>query len=391
MARLKSIAAALVLLGASVGFALVAAETTLRLFPELMPEEAMLKVYWGHSDPPVLQADPDLGSVLPANHHARLERPGDDVAFTYTTDEHGFRNPSPWPPSADLVAIGDSMTFGYGVEDQQAWPALLAQQLPGRRVINLGLNGAGPQQYLKIYEKFGETLHPALVLLCLFPANDLSDAGTFDSWVKAGSPGNYLMWRQGNGNAGSQRGIRNVLEQSYVVTLLRYAVKKLRDSSLSARTIDFPDGSQLYLSPGFYAAMERQVKPDDPNFRTLLTAVNQIRDLAQRNGSQFLAVLMPSREEVYLPLLDGAASPTASPIAPFLDAAGISYLDLTPPLQAAARRHANLFFKVDGHPNAAGCRLIAQAVLDHLRSHAQALGVEEWFLGPRAAAVPAAN
>ena len=40
------------------------------------------------------------------------------------------------------------VTFGQGVNDEQAWPAILARAFPTSRIINLGLIGAGPQQYL---------------------------------------------------------------------------------------------------------------------------------------------------------------------------------------------------------------------------------------------------
>ena len=94
-------------------------------------------------------------------------------AFNFSTDSYGFRNSSPWPRRADIVVLGDSMAFSYGVEDNEAWPNLLAEQLPGSRIINLGLIGAAPQQYFRIYETFGQTLEPALVLFCLFPGNDV--------------------------------------------------------------------------------------------------------------------------------------------------------------------------------------------------------------------------
>ena len=35
----------------------------------------------------------------------------------------------------------------------------------------------------------------------------------------------------------------------------------------------------------------------------------------------------------------------------------------------AGKWRARLFFKVDGHPNAVGYRLMADLILDHLRSH----------------------
>ena len=177
--------------------ALGAAEASLRTFPQLMPEEARLRLHWrsvGQNRSP--GADPYLGFVYPPNYEGRFERDDSDFAFTYTTDEHGFRNPSPWPERAEIVVLGDSMAFSYGVDDEHAWTALLADQLPGSRIINLGLIGAAPQQYLRIYETFGQALHPDLVLFCLFPGNDLADAGRFEEWLQAGSPGNYAIWRR---------------------------------------------------------------------------------------------------------------------------------------------------------------------------------------------------
>ena len=101
---------------------------------------------------------------------------GPDVQAVYQTDGHGFRNPSPWPPAAELVVVGDGVAFGYGVEDAQAWPALLAQWLAPQRVRNLGLVDASPQQYLRVYETFESALHPRMVLVGLSLATDFEDA-----------------------------------------------------------------------------------------------------------------------------------------------------------------------------------------------------------------------
>jgi lysophospholipase L1-like esterase len=317
-------------------------------------------------DKPVSLGHRYLGHVFPANHEGRIERPGVESSFTYRTDEHGFRNPSPWPERAEIVVLGDSLAFGYGVEDDKTWTALLAQQLPGQRIINLGLVGAAPQQYLRIYETFGQALQPDVVLFCLFPGNDLGDAGRFDEWLKGGAQGNYLEGRFADPDAHVERSLRGVLEQSYLITLLRSGRSRAA-SSFRGRTIDFPDGSRLQLAPAVYAKNEPLARPDHPNFRLVLETVEQARALAEQGGSQFLVLLVPTKEEVYLPLLD---EPPPTAIAPFLaafDEAGIPYLDLTPHLQASAREGERLFFEVDGHPNAAGYRRIADVVLEHLR------------------------
>ncbi len=368
---LKAVVAPLALLGASGVLALGVAEASLRVFPQLMPEEARLRLHWREvNQETASQAHPYLGFVYPPNHEGRFEREDGEFAFTYTTDEHGFRNPSPWPEHAEIVVLGDSMAFGYGVDDEDAWTALLADRLPGIRIVNLGLIGAAPQQYLRVYEAFGQALRPDLVLLCLFPGNDLADAGRFEEWLQAGSPGNYDEWRMSPGQDAGQNSIRSQLEQSYVVKFLRYARQNL-GSRFSGTTIDFPDGSRLQLAPAIYARNEHMAQPGHHNFRLVLDAVSQTQALAEETGSQFLVLLVPTKEEVYLPLVGDHPPPATAPFAAEFDEDGLPYLDLTPYFQARARQGQRLFFEVDGHPNAAGYRLLAEVVLDYLRSTAQ--------------------
>jgi lysophospholipase L1-like esterase len=370
MRRLKLMAAVLALLGVSVAFASAVAEIGLRLFPELMPEDAQLRRHWRDLNQPVTLADPYVGYMYPPNHVGRISRSDDDFAFTFTTDEHGFRNPSPWPERADIIVLGDSMAFGYGVDDDEAWTAVLAEQLPSHRIINLGLMGAAPQQYFRIYERFGQALQPDLILFCLFPGNDVGDAGRFDEWLKAGADSDYRKWRhdENTEHTSVARRLRGLLTQSYVVNLLRDARKKAF-AQVSGRTVDFADGSRLQLAPAVYAGNESLIQPGHPNFRLVLDIAQRTRALAEQNGSHLLVLLIPTKEEVYLPLIEESPPPGIAPFVAAFEEAGIPYLDLTPPLQARARQGERLFFEVDGHPNAAGYRLMADVVLDYLRSN----------------------
>ena len=118
-----------------------------------------------------------------------------EFKIPYPTDAHGFNNADPWPTRADIVTVGDSLTFGYGVAPDEAWPAVVARELPDTKVINLGLIGAGFQQYLRVYETFGLPLEPRILLIGVFVANDFWDAEKFDAWLKSGAGGNYMVWR----------------------------------------------------------------------------------------------------------------------------------------------------------------------------------------------------
>ena len=51
------------------------------------------------------------------------------------------QEPKNYPNSnTDIIAFGDSLTYGYGAERSESYPAYLSQML-GREIINLGISG----------------------------------------------------------------------------------------------------------------------------------------------------------------------------------------------------------------------------------------------------------
>jgi lysophospholipase L1-like esterase len=104
------------------------------------------------------------------------------------TNAAGFRGPAlpgDKPPYVyRIVVLGDSFTWGYGVRERQAFPARLERRLNARlvargserrvEVVNLGLPGAGPLDYLYHLRHTGLGLAPDLVVVGLF-ANDVND------------------------------------------------------------------------------------------------------------------------------------------------------------------------------------------------------------------------
>jgi lysophospholipase L1-like esterase len=282
-----------------------------------------------------------------------------EASFTYSADQHGFRNTMPWPAQADIVAVGDSMVFGYGVNDDQTWIRLLADSLPGSRVINLGRAGQGPQQYLQAYEEFGAPLKPKLLLFGLSPSNDVIDAKRFDEWLQAGKPSdseapveNRLAW----------------LQQSY---LLKF-VGSLNDvvTPFSGETIDCGNGGRLRLVPGLYASRAKMAHPGDPSFELVMDTIEEAGVLTRQQGTELLVVLFPTKEEVYLPVSGKPVPLLLEPFRAELEKRDIPHLDFTPFFQEEARRGECVFFEVDGHPNVRGEQLIAKVLADMLRNRA---------------------
>ncbi len=80
-------------------------------------------------------------------------------------DTRGFRNPD----GIDVVAIGDSHTYGYNVEPSASWPARLAE-LTGQSVYNLGIGGYGALHYLPLVEE-ALARQPRVIIVGLYLAN----------------------------------------------------------------------------------------------------------------------------------------------------------------------------------------------------------------------------
>ena len=100
--------------------------------------------------------------------------------FEYSTNAQGHRGPV-LPLSnrylrPNVVVLGDSYTFGYGIADGQDYPAQLRPLLAGSHdVVNLGVGGWGLTQEIRRYYELGRLYEPQVVVL-QFTGNDPSDS-----------------------------------------------------------------------------------------------------------------------------------------------------------------------------------------------------------------------
>ena len=349
------------------------AETALRLWPELLPETAQLRLYWDATDNAIPKiADPHLGFVHAPNQAGEFRYR--DFGFAFTTDGRGFRNGRPWAARPDVVALGDSQTFAFGVDDDHGWVEALDRALGEGRAINLGVNGSAPGQQLRVLDAFDDELRPRVVLFGLFPGNAMAAAGEFQAWLDAGQPEPFTEFRRRPGGEPLwKRAVQWGTDRSRVLLYARTLADGLR-TRYGGSTLDFPDGGRIKLAPYFYAGYVEEARPGEPRFDLVLEAAAHARELAMRGGSKFLVVLFPTKEEVYLPLLGRPAPDVTGPFARALEARGIPYVDLLSAFrERAAAGEERLFLEIDIHPNEQGYALVAEEVLRSLRQVAPGL------------------
>ena len=116
--------------------------------------------------------DPTLGwAPIPGSSGAMLGKP---FSFTDlgTREQNRDRPPAPGTSMGPLIlALGDSMTEGFAVGNDETWPAHL-ERLTGRRVLNGGVRGYGLDQIVLRAERLVPELKPSTVVLA-FIADDI--------------------------------------------------------------------------------------------------------------------------------------------------------------------------------------------------------------------------
>lgn len=145
------------LLGASILFAGAIAEATVR-YLDLAPERIF---YWATNI-----------------RHKKVEHCAQGFCVTYTLNNQGLRAPRDYglkqPGELRIVIVGDSFTFGWGVEDNETIPVYVQQYLsniyPGRHieVINLGVPGTNPHRFLRYVMQYAKLLEADIVVQNLF-------------------------------------------------------------------------------------------------------------------------------------------------------------------------------------------------------------------------------
>ena len=73
-----------------------------------------------------------------------------------------------------LLVLGDSMGWGFGVEEHDRFSEVLERRHPGWNVINASVSGYGTTQQLLYFQERGSAYRPDLVLL-LFHENDFAN------------------------------------------------------------------------------------------------------------------------------------------------------------------------------------------------------------------------
>jgi hypothetical protein len=102
--------------------------------------------------------------------NSTAQQSGRGFTATYTIDAEGHRvMPSPPAPRGTVVFLGDSVTFGWGVDDANTYPYVLATEYwKDLRITNAAVDGWGLTQcFLALVDTLARPPYPDLVVLAI--------------------------------------------------------------------------------------------------------------------------------------------------------------------------------------------------------------------------------
>ncbi len=338
--------------------------------------------------------------------------------FPFVTDGEGFRNSASDSTATVVAALGDSFTDGLTLPAELTWPARLGRHL-GVSVRNYGTAGFGPGQELLVLKEHVRARRPRWVVVGFFAGNDLLDAERFDSFQQGGrlaaSPG--LGWK-----------LKEVIarfDRLYLTSLYQGAAALLDDhgqASAGRPPSQSPEDhsgddptTASNARPGFDRGLfTLQVAGRVVQFAFLPPYLNSLRSsrqqletsrgwaltrrsyqemqrLVRTQGGELVVLFIPTKAQVYLPLLEASLPRDElraalrlclrdQPQPPELEVMlrnrlalnglmrefcvekGIRVLDLTAELQAELEAGHNVYFPDDTHWNAAGHETAAAAL-----------------------------
>jgi len=288
----------------------------------------------------------------------RLEVSGDVL---YRINADGFRDrryARPKPPGTfRVVVLGDSIAFGYGVEERDAFPKVLEARLSELapeahiEVVNLGVSGYNAYTEAELLKDVGVTYEPDLVLL-QFCINDLNDPTVhFDAQtlLRLGSIPD-AAYPDPSRRAAAPRtpsiasGCRRLL-----------ALCRLVDDALIAWTTAEPDDAAR-------RAAVAPVTADGPEWRWLEALYEEMAREAGRVGARFVVLAFPYESQMH----GRRPQPVEARLVAMGERDGWVTVDLLPAFRDLAARSRESPFIDWWHPTASGQALAAEQTLDAL-------------------------
>jgi hypothetical protein len=319
-------------------------------------------------------------------------------------DAWGFRNRGV-PQTAEIVAVGDSHTFGNTARMDESWPYVLGK-FANTSVYNMGMGGYGPNQYFYLSNSKALSLKPRMIVWGLYMGDDFENAYTItyglDHWAylrqQTGANADFNIWQK-PADTGWFKSARVWLsEHSIVYQLLFHGAwggriqgeAQIRNAAQlypgEATSLSFPDKNILeaFRPKSMLVRLDQKSPGIQEGMRITFELIKQMNEICRQNNIQFVVVVIPIKEAVFSEYLEhNPKLPLTDVLDPllvnerlarektfkFLDDAGIAYVDPLPALKRSAEHELYARTAADMHPGKNGYKVIGETVFEAYKKY----------------------
>lgn len=294
----------------------------------------------------LFQPDRSSGYTLRPDFAGQEVSRGHEFSVPVAINGQGWRiQPHTAPPPVEILAVGDSMTFGEGVAAGATYSAVIEEAL-GARVCNAGVPGYSSAQMLGRLRRFLPVLHPRMVVMTLSPTWDRQRCATpfvyKDGYIVGREYADRLLLLDGNLYLRETRlpvlGTATAYAERYS-NLMRLALPALAKA-----------GHRLLQRP---RAEEPSAVAIEPTARNLKAGER----LASQAGARFLALFVDDRGDDF--------ERDRKALEARLAALGVPWLAVD---EILPHTNWNKFsYPIDGHWNASGHQRVGEALAARIK------------------------
>lgn len=312
-------------------------------------------------------------------------------------DAWGFRNRRV-PAAVDIVAIGDSHTYGNTAKMEDAWPQTL-ERLTGRRVYNMGMGGYGPNQYYHLLKTKALALKPQTIVCGLYMGDDFENAYLvtygLDHWAYLrelpASQADFNIWRENQGATWHKRARVWLSRHSVLYMLVVHGpilgrikgdlqIENATKLYENATALILPEKGirEAFLPKGILARLNLDDYRIREGMRITFRLLGEMSQLCRERGVEFIVAVIPTKEMVFAEYLEHNPKvahvdmidqllknerQAREGVFAFLSTAKIPHVDTLPMLRNAVDQQLYAHTAADMHPGKNGYAVIGKAIL----------------------------
>ena len=320
--------------------------------------------------------DPDIGYRMRPNISNNIPNTNERLNSSGFNDTEHSRLKQ--QDTVRLAVIGDS--FVYGVVPRPTNLTAVIQRLASEagkkiEVLNMGIPGAGPKNYLRLVGKDAIEMQADWVGVMLFLGNDLIQSHPdFETRIWLGTTHEVLVKPYLLGWSEHYLSLYRTL--LVLNRLLHERFRKNHEGTFSAESfleIESQKAKLFEISPSTFIL---------DGYSSIIEMTRQMMEISKQHGMNFFVVLAPDELQVNRSLQQEVIQTyglnpenhdfnrLSSNLSSELEALGIPVLDLLPIFQASQEK-VPLYAKQDTHWNEAGNQLAGEAIWAFISRHSQ--------------------